>query len=267
MPQPKNAMEVFKYLDKSNCRECGEKTCLAFAGAVFQGQRKAAECPKLNPEMVEYFSESMKSDRSVAPNPADQLTQIKAALTGLDLAEAALRSGGHWGQGRLTLKILGKDFSVDSQGNLSSDIHVNPWVAGPFASYLLFGKGKPLSGRWVSFRDLKNGRERYGLFQKRCEEPMKQVADTYTDLFDDMVHLFGGKKVAEQFESDISVVLQPLPKVPIMVCYWRPAEGLGSSLNLFFDESAGDNLGVEGIFSLAAGLSQMFQKIARRHGA
>mgnify|MGYP000668137593 CR=1 FL=1 len=37
MPSPNSAMEVFKHLDKSNCRECGEKTCLAFAGAVFMG--------------------------------------------------------------------------------------------------------------------------------------------------------------------------------------------------------------------------------------
>ena len=35
MAQPKNAMEIFKLLDQSNCRECGQKTCLAFAGAVF----------------------------------------------------------------------------------------------------------------------------------------------------------------------------------------------------------------------------------------
>jgi len=36
MAQIKNAMEIFKLLEKSNCRECNEKTCLAFAGAVFQ---------------------------------------------------------------------------------------------------------------------------------------------------------------------------------------------------------------------------------------
>ena len=47
MPAPKNAMEIFKLLDKSNCRECGEKTCLAFAGAVYRGQKKIDECPRL----------------------------------------------------------------------------------------------------------------------------------------------------------------------------------------------------------------------------
>ncbi len=56
MPQPKHAMEIFQLLDKSNCRECGEKTCLAFAGSVFQGKRKIEECPKLDRETIERFS-------------------------------------------------------------------------------------------------------------------------------------------------------------------------------------------------------------------
>ncbi len=64
------------------------------------------------------------------------------------------------------------------------------------------------------------------------------MADTYTDLFDDMVHIFNGRQVDKQFRSDISVVLYPLPKVPVMVCYWLPEDGIESSLNLFFDETA-----------------------------
>ena len=127
-------------------------------------------------------------------------------------------------------------------------------------------RGVAPSGKWVSFRELEAGSERYALFRKRCEEAMQRVADQYTDLFDDMVHLFAGRQVARQFKSDISVVLNPLPKVPVMICYWRPDEGLGSSLNLFFDRTADRNLGIGSIFSLAAGLTQMFEKLALRHG-
>jgi hypothetical protein len=166
----------------------------------------------------------------------------------------------------LTLKVLGKDFSVDTSGNLFTDIHINPWVAVPLLNHVLYGRGLVVSGNWVSFRELKDGKERYALFQKRCEAPLKRVADIYTDLFDDMVHLFSGKQVQKQFESDISVVLQPLPRVPIMICYWLPDEGLKSSLNLFFDETADRNLDIGSIFSLGAGLAQMFEKLALRHG-
>ena len=55
MPQPKHAMEIFQLLDKSNCRECGEKTCLAFAGAVLTGKRKLGECPFLEKEIIRQF--------------------------------------------------------------------------------------------------------------------------------------------------------------------------------------------------------------------
>ena len=266
MPPPKNAMEIFQLLDMSNCRECGEKTCLAFAGAVFQGQKKLAECPKLDRETIERFSGEAADQNRAEQTRDEYLKQLKREIAGHDLAAAANRVGARFSGNKLTLKVLGKDFSVDTEGHLYADIHVNPWVVVPFLSYILYGKGLPVAGSWLSFRELKDGQERYPLFQKRCEEPMKRVADIYTSLFDDLVHIFSAKQVEEQFESDISVVLQPLPKVPIMICYWLPEDGLESSLNVFFDETAGENLDIGSVFTLGAGLAQMFAKLALRHG-
>jgi hypothetical protein len=266
MPAPKNVMEIFKLLDKSNCRECGEKTCLAFAGAVFRGQKKIDQCPRLDPDVVDRFSGDPDDTNTLDANREEFLAMVKQKMAGVDFVSAAERTGGRAENGRLTLKILGKDFSVDAQGNLYSDIHVNPWVAAPFFDYVLNGEGAVPTGQWVSFRELKHGKDRYPLFQKRCEESMKQVADTYTDLFDDVVHLFSGRQVDRQFQSDISVVLHPLPKVPVMICYWRPDEGIGSSLNIFFDETADRNLDIGSVFSLGAGLTQMFERLALRHG-
>jgi hypothetical protein len=259
-------MEIFQLLDKSNCRECGEKTCLAFAGAVFQGKRKIADCPKLDRETIERFSGGDQDQDNVFQEGADYLEELKNKVAGTDLVEAAEKVGAKFSGGKLTLKVLGKDFSVDTKGSLSADIHINPWVAVPFLSYVLYGKGLPVSGNWISFRELKDGKERYALFQKRCEQAMKQVADTYTDLFDDLVHIFSGKQVEKQFKSDISVVLHPLPAVPIMICYWLPEDGLESSLNVFFDETADKNLDVGSVFSLGVGLAQMFGKLSLRHG-
>ena len=266
MPPPKHAMEIFQLLDKSNCRECGKKTCLAFAGAVFQGKRKIEECPKLDRETIERFSGAGQNQNNVFQEGADYLEKLKNEIAGADLAKAAKRVGAKFSGGKLTLKVLGKDFSVDTKGNLSADIHINPWIAVPFLNHILNGKGLPVGGNWVSFRELKDGKERYPLFEKRCEQSMKRVADIYTGLFDDMVHIFSGKQVEKQFQSDISVVLHPLPAVPIMICYWLPEDGLESSLNVFFDETADKNLDVDSVFTLGVGLAQMFGKIALRHG-
>ncbi len=266
MPKPKNAMEIFQLLDKSNCRECGEKTCLAFAGAVFQGKRHIADCPKLDRETIVRFSGSDEEANFGFVEGADFLEQLKKEIIAADLPEAAQRVGADFTGNKLTLKLLGKDFSVDTDGNLYTQIHINPWVAVPFLIYILAGKGLPVSGNWVSFRELKDGKERYALFKKRCEDAMKQVADSYTALFDDLVHIFSAQQVEEQFESDISVVLHPLPKVPMMICYWQPEDGLESSLNVFFDQTADQNLNADAVFTLGVGLAQMFSKLSLRHG-
>ncbi|MFZ0613448.1 MAG: DUF3786 domain-containing protein [Desulfobacterales bacterium] len=266
MTKPRNAMEIFRLLDKSNCRQCGEKTCLAFAGAVYTGRRELADCPRLAPEALACCAAESEVENLAEQNRDAYLAELKNEVAATDLAEAAARSGGTVANGVLTLKVLGKNFSVDEKGNLRADIHINPWVTVPFLSYVLQGQGRPVSGNWVSFRDLKEGRERYPLFQKRCEEPMKQVADVYPGLFDDLVHIFSGRQVAEQFEADISVVLLPLPRVPLMICYWKPEDGLASSLNLYFDQTADNNLDIGSLFSLGAGLAQMFANLARRHG-
>lgn len=267
MAKPKHAMEIFNYLEKSNCRECGEKTCLAFAGAVFQERKKIDQCPRLSPEIISMYSDDKsESYKSMDEMREEFMEEMTEKLKKLDFHEIAQKTGGHFDGSKLVLKILGKDFSVDLDGKFMSQIHVNPWIAGPFLDYVIFGKGAAPDGSWVSYRELAEGKERYPLFQKRCEQGMKRIADTYTDLFDDLVHIFGGQKVAEEFESDISVVLYPLPKVPIMVCYWLPEDGMESKLNLFFDKTADVNFQNDSVFTLGAGLTQMFEKLATRHG-
>ena len=137
MPQPKNAMEIFQLLDKSNCRECGEKTCLAFAGAVFKGQKRINKCPKLDRETIERFGGESEKQNTVEQNREEYLNILKKEISNIDLAAAAKRVGAHFSGDKLTLKVLGKKFSVDKKGNLSADIHINPWVTIPFFYYVL----------------------------------------------------------------------------------------------------------------------------------
>ena len=49
LPRPQ-IFEVLKMLPKTNCRECGEPTCMVFAVAVTEGVKGAEDCPPLNDE-------------------------------------------------------------------------------------------------------------------------------------------------------------------------------------------------------------------------
>jgi len=166
--QPKNAMEIFQVLDQSNCRECGKKTCLAFAGAVFTGQKMLTECPRLDADTIKQFSRVVEAPVTIERDGEQALKDLINQVANADLEAAAKRVGAPFSKNKLTLKILGKDVSIDTKGNIFTDIHINPWVVVPFLSYILHGKGLAISGNWVSFRELNSGKERYPLFQKRC---------------------------------------------------------------------------------------------------
>jgi Domain of unknown function (DUF3786)/Putative Fe-S cluster len=267
MSKPNNPIEILRLLPKSNCGECREPTCLAFAAAVFKGQKGLGYCPHLDKASIDDFSSKTEKRMSVDLDSEKAVAELKRRMVTVDLSSAAERVGAGISGDKLTLKVLGKNFTVDSKGNLSSEIHIHPWVAIPILSCVISSDGLDPSGKWVPFRELRSGRTWYGLFSQRCEKPLKKVADTYTDLFQDMLHVFNGKQVENHYASDISLVLSPLPKVPILICYWKPEDGLESSLNIFFDSTAEDNLNVESIFALGTGLVRMFEKIALRHGA
>ncbi len=48
-PKPK-VIEILKLLPKTNCRECGQPTCMVFATQAAEGGRGAEDCPALKGE-------------------------------------------------------------------------------------------------------------------------------------------------------------------------------------------------------------------------
>ena len=266
MAVAKNAMEIFKVLEKTNCRQCGEKTCLAFAGAVFCGTRRISECPKLSKIIVAQFSPTEEGPFGQKNELDVFIAELKKQVTQLDYLTAASRIGAEMHGDVLQVKILGKPFGIRKNGSFTTDLHLIPWVVVPLLHYVLNCKGIPPTGQWVSYRELPGGKEKYPLLKKRGEDVLQQLADRFPDFFDDILHMFDGRAVEKQFLSDVSIVLQPLPLVPIMICYWKPDEGLASSLNIFFDKSASDNIGADSVFSICTGLVQMLEKLAAHHG-
>lgn len=262
-----NPMEIFKLLNGSNCRECNEKTCLAFSVAVFKEKKPIHACPYLGKEVIERYGGAIEKPDTIDEYKAEAIELLKQKICLIDISEAAKRIGAGFFNNKLTIKIFGRNFSIDTKGSISSELHINAYMVVPALNYILNGSGKSPHGNWITFRELSGGPSRYAHFQQRCEKPLKRVADTYTDLFKDMLDIFDGKQIVSHIDSDISIVLYPLPLFPIMVCCWKPEDGLESGLHIYFDAASDDNLDIESIYTLCEGVALMFEKIALRHGA
>ncbi len=116
-----NAMEVFKLLDKSNCRKCNEQTCLAFASKVFLGDRHLDQCPVLSREIIENYQGKQKKKITLEEYRESMLADLKEEIKFCDLKNAAQRVAGDFSKGKLTIRVLGKQFSVDLSGNMFSE--------------------------------------------------------------------------------------------------------------------------------------------------
>ncbi len=263
----KNTMEVFQLLKKTNCKKCNKQTCLAFAAEVFQGRARLSDCPYIDAQIIQKYN-NQKNTTKVQPDHAYQnrINALKTKILKIDLAGKACQLGGKYNNNKLTLKILGKDFSVDSKGNISTDIHVNSWIVPVVYSYIINSPGVALSNQWISFRELKDAIDWYNFFQHQCIKTLKQIADTHTNFFRNIIELFNGRQVKNHYKADISLIIHPLPKLPILFCYNKPEEDLESDLNLFFDSTTDINFDAKDVYTIIAGLTKMFEKLSITHG-
>lgn len=101
--------------------------------------------------------------------------------------------------------------------------------------YLITADDTPLTGKWVSFADLPDGRMYNTAFQGYSGDEIAKKFGLNLEDFEKACNLAGGKEVRV---GNASFIFQALPRIPLMVTYWLGDEEFPSSCKILFDESA-----------------------------
>lgn len=263
-----STLDILNLLEKSNCRECGMPTCMAFAALVYQGQRSINECPRLAQKVAERIEGRLAGQEKPEEMGKEALAEMQARFRQefKDLAGRAEKLGGWMREGRLAFHCLGKLFELDSGGGLHSECHQNPWLYVPMLSYVLDSAAEEPAGDWVRFGGLKGVSAWVRFFEHSCEKPILELTGEDPDLILDILNLFAAEENLEGFEAESSFLLRPLPKVPFLFTYQPPEDEFPASVSVLLDRTAEVNLDPESLFRLGRGMAQMFRKIAVRHG-
>ena len=256
-------LDIYKRLDRSNCRECGLPSCTAFVHAVINGEKKISACTHLDKDTIAELDKKIIV-RDIEKEYQAALGPLMDAISMVDFRAVAEKIGASLSGDRLCVNCLGKDFLVDQKGNVESMIHVHLWVTVPMLRYITTGGADGLSNTWVSFDELKNGITMSNYFERRCVDPLRQMAEQHTDIFFDLIDVFGGRPV-EGFDADISRIIYPLPRMPFLFLYWKAEDQFESKLKILFDSSADKYLDFEAIYILTRGLVEMFKNIIANH--
>lgn len=142
-------------------------------------------------------------------------------------------------EGVFIFKYLGREYKIGSKtGEVSCVDHedaVTSSVKVLLLHYLLSASDRPLSGRLVSFRDLKNGAAiYYPNFYKRAIIPLIKTFGSCIENLYKAAYKIEGKK--EKY-GHASVTINVFPMVPVTYVLWEGEDEIQPSGTILFDES------------------------------
>lgn len=192
---------------------------------------------------------------------ADRADELRSTLRFQDPSLVAARSGSSWlmlGPDRGELHIpLWENVCVFSfpelTGYNSHDEHLPDFQQALLLYHLVTADGASLTGKWVSFADLPDGRMYNTAFQGYSGDEIVKKFGLDLDAFRLACARAGGREVEI---GSASVLFQALPRVPLMTTYWLGDEDFPSSCKILFDESASHYLPIDACAILGSMLTR-----------
>lgn len=245
-----NPIELYKKLPKKNCGKCRQKKCMPFALSVIKGESELSECTLLTNNEIELLKSSItKSDWR-----EELILSLKDDVKNISFKDIADCIGAKLNNDNsLTIKCIGKEFNISPTGEITTNGHLTPWIKILLLHYIkMAGKGE-LSGKWVSYSELKGGMVKASSFQRDCEDPLKELIEK-DFLQTEKILIRLGAERHKGFPTENAWLLYLLPKLPILILYWPREEEFESKLKIIFDSTADRFLDAESIIFLVEGL-------------
>lgn len=200
---------------------------------------------------------------------AEHIAPLRAELATQSAAALAARSGADYDavSQQLRLDIFGQPFVARYP-----DFQVSEAETGAVASvsrqalvlyYLKTATGAPVAERWISFRELRDGRHYHQAFQGYSGNALLRALDGSLARFRAAAEALGA---TPQPMADAAYTLWALPRVPLAVVFWAGDDEFPTRLQVLFDASASDYLPTASLAGLGSELCARLRRAdAERH--
>lgn len=147
------------------------------------------------------------------------------------------------GKGYFQLLVWGKDIRVSYPDYKTVDVQsmqsVDSLTEALLAYYFSISKGMPLSGRWISFNELPDGKFYARAFQGYTGDDLTKEFQNNIELFASAAERLGGRS---EPLGDRAYSFQVLPRIAVLVVCWLGDEDFLTSYRILFDSSSSYHL-------------------------
>ena len=244
-----NAIELYKKLPMQNCGKCRQKTCMPFAFALLRGEVELAECPDLTESEIALLKSSIRT----SDWREELISKLQKEVAAIRFQEMAAGLGAEMKDETLVIRALGREFAMKPEGEISTQGHITPWIKILLLHYVRIHGQAPLSGKWVSYAELRSGMVKALSFLRECEEPLRDLLDREFGAVSGILQKLGAEKRGG-FSAKNAWHLYLLPKVPVLILYWPQEDEFASKVSILFDSTADRFLDAESLMFLGEGL-------------
>jgi hypothetical protein len=259
-------LEVLKHLPRTNCGDCGQATCLAFATQVIKEGEDLDNCPYL-PETSKGLGEAVQAQQQAGlgrrrESIAISLEVLQAKVAPLDFAALAPGLGGEYGEeaGRpyLALPYFAHRLQIfKDELRYPPGASADPWDAILLYNYLASGGNRLPTGNWIAYHSLPNSVSKAKTLARLERKLADHFAGQAGQLRERALSLEA--EMAEVGEdADLQVIFWPLPRVPVLLLFWNadPEEGFEPQAQFLFDASVTAYLDLEAMLFLVEHLME-----------
>jgi hypothetical protein len=196
------------------------------------------------------------SDKDKAPHPpkpalAARVDELRATLKQIPASLLAERTGSNYqvigpGRGEFRLMLVDLPLVVTYPEFQVFDVQENELPSFHHAMVFYYfdsDNAVPVTGKWISFADLPDGRVYDSAFQGNTGNMLVKIFGLDIESLRKACESLDG--VALSGFGDAAYVIQALPRIPILVNYWCGDEDFPSTCKFLFDESVSHYLPIE----------------------
>jgi hypothetical protein len=257
-------------LVKTNCRDCGFPTCLAFAGKVVSEKYPLRNCPHIPSdllarceiELAEQYAKGKWLKRDMAEDALQWAKNRAASLAVEDLPD---RIGGELIKigADITLRLpYFKEFLHITGTTVvrSNGSELTRYEQVFILNHLSQGGSSYPKGKWKGFIEFPNTVSKMVSMKNAVEDPLIERFSGRTEELHERALALGALPMStNEGSADVAVVFTPLPRIPVGLLFWDavPGDDVQSQAKLMFDETVVEHLDIESIVFLSERLRQL----------
>lgn len=264
-----SVVDLYKdVLPKTNCKDCGFPTCLAFASMVVSEKLALKNCPHVEPELLEKCQKELDEQHAQGKwtkkdMAQDALLWAKERAASMKIKYLPERIGGEiiGKGGEVALKLpYFNDFVLIKEGsvtNMQGEV-LNRWEQVFIFNHIAQGGKSFPTGKWKALQEIPNTVSKIKSMRSHVEQPIvKKFSGNIQGLARASKSLGGIDMSDKNPSADVAFYFKVLPKVPVMLMFWDTEESFDAKAKLLFDETITEHLDIESILFLSERLRQL----------